>query len=246
MLNSKTFKSIPLLLLAAVLIFSSCGKENLDPLTTDDLLELQPENAPASTAEVATVEADVQARASRFLVGYVQVFNGAWVPFPGVGVSIVGTGCSESTTSTNSRPTNYRLPGICSGQLCMGYRTPARNGGNVLDIAIVEDHILGITRFTEAYQFLAADVNRDGLINSDDMTIMADVDLEILSSFPTSQNILFIDESDYLGLQATIDATGTVSQVELQILGSLGPCLDTRFVSRRAIKTGDLNGDFAF
>ncbi|MEO0775311.1 MAG: dockerin type I domain-containing protein [Bacteroidota bacterium] len=246
MLNYKSFKFLPFLLLAVALLLASCGKENLVPLPTDDLLERQRNDPGSANGDLVPAAADRQTRASGFLVGFVQAFNGRFVPLPGVEVSVTGSDCSESATTVSGRPQNYRLPGLCAGSVCMAFATPADNGVDITDLVAIQNHISGARPFTQAFQFLAADANRDGNIDQDDLAIIIQISVGTLADFPVSQNIVFVAEPDYAILQREVDDTGTIGKTALSFVGATSPCLNSNLLDRRAIKTGDVNGDFVF
>ena len=172
--------------------------------------------------------------------GLVQAFNGTWQSMPGV--TIIASTC-QSLTTTNSN-SNYNYTVSCSeGSVCMEYSTPAINGINCMDFIAIRRHILGLQYFTDARQFLAADVSRNGIISVSDLTKIRQVMLGALS-FPQSDNIVFVSNDKYSDLQSTIDGNGNIDSSLLKTVGKSYKCLSSR--NRRAIKTGDVTGDFNF
>lgn len=206
-------------------LMTSCEKNELKNLTAQTDLE----QSSATTRSTVT--------------GFVEVFNnGAWVPFEGVTVSIKN--CPGVGTFTYETPgTNYDLtiPSECSGEghpLCMEYPTITLDGVTAIDAIAVRRHVLGLTPFTTAREYLAADVNRDGKITLEDVNIINNAVLELIAEFP-NDNYLFVSEEDYDNLQAEVDA-GAVSELSLLILGTIGNCLTPTINDRRGIKTGDV------
>lgn len=178
-------------------------------------------------------------KTAMFTLGFVEAFNGTWQPFGNV--SITTNNCGTTSVNGNFGGANYFLSGGCTGGICMNFNTPATNGVSTFDLVIISRHILGITPFTEFRQFLAADADRDGDVDNDDIDEIRDVILFITTSFPNSENIVYIETGDY----NTIDANlALVDPLTLFTLGTFGPCQINP--DRRAVKTGDVSGNFVF
>ncbi len=264
-------------LLAAVLIITSCGKEQAEEL--EAVSKIETEKTIADYPEEITLEnweefvhapqsvidhfaqKEVEAMGERtvttpnefnetsrfpFILGLVQGFNGAWVSMPGVTVNISGPSCSSTSITNSWANFNYFIGTSCPGPMCMTYNTPAINGVSTFDLVLVQRHILGITPFTTAQQYLAADANRSGTITGIDLVEIRKIILFINTAWPQSDNVLFTTVQDYDDLQDMIDNTGTVDPALLQAVGNVGNCLAPFFSDRQAIKTGDVNGSFAF
>ena len=179
------------------------------------------------------------------VVGLVQGFNGSWTPMPGVGITVGNTPFPNSGATS---PYNYFAIACETDLLCMDYPTSPVNGMSTFDIVLITQHILGINCFTTAREYLAADVDRDGQITTDDQDIMRDIILFIETEFTTTDNVLFVPDFHYDILEGTI-AGCTVNENILFNLGNDNdPCL-TPFqenLNRRAIKSGDVSGNFTF
>lgn len=78
-----------------------------------------------------------------------------------------------------------------------GYlNTGVGEGVSGIDIVLVQQHILGLRPFTNPAQFVAADVNRDGRINSLDLVDMRKVILGLREYFPNNTSWRFIPLSE--------------------------------------------------
>ncbi|MBK8623183.1 MAG: hypothetical protein IPN79_15845 [Saprospiraceae bacterium] len=78
-----------------------------------------------------------------------------------------------------------------------GYlNTGVAEGVSGIDIVLVQQHILGLRPFTNPVQYIAADVNRDGRINSLDLLDMRKVILGLREFFPNNTSWRFIPMSE--------------------------------------------------
>lgn len=76
--------------------------------------------------------------------------------------------------------------------------TPFRDGHdlhgvNASDMARLNDHLLGRTPFTSPFQFIAADLNSSGTVDSEDLTILLKIMLGITTSLEESPSWRFVD-----------------------------------------------------
>jgi len=175
---------------------------------------------------------------SRSVSGYVRKYKfGAWNGFGGVTVS--QGACS--TTSSSSSGNNYFLSGSCSGLLCMSHPASDAAGVSATDLVIVNRHVQGWTLFTQARQFIAADVSGNGTITLTDVLMMQDVILGNSSGWPGQQNFRYIPTGIYNNAQGQI-SNGSIPQIVLKKSVNMFPCLSsTSFPNRYAIKVGDVN-----
>jgi hypothetical protein len=189
---------------------------------------------------------------SSFVIGGVSgfnAFNQSWEAIGGVNISLGGNSLASYSYYWWFL-NNYFVLDDGSGILCMDYPTSITNGVNTLDLVKIERQILGLECFTHAYQFLAADINRDGDLNNADILELRMIVLGILNNFTNSDNVLFIPEQDYNDMQNLIpecplNNNGLLANY-IGLLGTAGPCLSSTFKNRRVIKTGDVNGTFSF
>ncbi len=281
------------LLLVLVVIFSSCGKEQIDesltpveePQTTKGLAdypsEITTDNweefiyapqavidhfAAKEAAEVQRTKTETKEPTdvedsqlnSNWIYAQVSAFNGSWTGISGVTVSM-GT-CT--TTSFASVPFNYFLEveSSCENSaLCMSYSTDIRNGVSTFDLVLISRHILQIDCFISPQQYLAADADRNGVIDQADIDAIRDLILFNTNTFPgNTPGIRFIPESDYQDLQFAIFGC-SIDPIALSLIGFTPDCLarnsndyeldidpNTDNAYRRVIKTGDINGSFSF
>ncbi len=75
-----------------------------------------------------------------------------------------------------------------------------RNGLNVGDMLRTLDHILTVNPFTEPYQYLAADVDMDGSINTGDASEIQRVVGSVNSAFSEVESWLIMPEDEYFNL----------------------------------------------
>ena len=263
-------KTVKLIMMATVVLaVASCQKENVEKevaaepvserslypekLTIDNweefvyapqsvIDELAKEEMEKLVTTPQTIEKldESSKSASPLYFGYVQAYGGSWGPISGVNLSVGAC----TSTSLNFTGINYVVH--CSGNLCMDYTTSSTNGVSTFDIVLTRRHILGIAPFTKARQFLAADVNRSGSVSTFDIIHMQKVILGIYTDFPLSDNVVFVRDVDYNNGQSIIDATGTWSAYGGIASNICYPVNVTANRYRRAIKTGDVSGNFSF
>ncbi|MEL6637418.1 MAG: hypothetical protein AAFR05_11760 [Bacteroidota bacterium] len=204
----------------------------------------------AAEAQTSFVDQDDQVLSG---LQRVRAFNTAfgWATFPNLRISVVnssgGVTCSFPSSFNFMDPNNgenYPLP--CSGPR-LRMEGPTVNVLNGLlplapDVDVTIAHILGTVPFTNARQYLAADANRDGIINIIDVVAIRRVQLGLDSTFPSSRNLLFIPEADYNELNAIVSSTGTLSQPLLVAYGNYPDTVSSQLTDRRMIKTGDVDG----
>jgi len=66
---------------------------------------------------------------------------------------------------------------------------------SVLDLLMIQRHILGLQYFSKPYQYLAADVNFDHSINASDLLELRRLILGISENFENNQSWIFLDKS---------------------------------------------------
>lgn len=159
---------------------------------------------------------------------------------------------------------NYPI-GDEEGTICFYYEgvtdgeftnTHWRNGISTLDIVLISRHIIGLECFTEIWQYLAADVNGDGVISTFDMTELQKLILYITNELPVvanntyNQPVIYFPQSDYRGMQEIRDFDGCNAFQESTLFGFYSgiTCQSTASgeIDRYAIKRGDVNGNWSF
>jgi hypothetical protein len=110
------------------------------------------------------------------------------------------------------------------------------NGITTLDIVIIQRHLLGNQTLDNPYKMIAADVNRDGRVNSLDILHLRQVVLQQRESFENNQSWRFIDAN--FDLESLIDPLEADLPHTLHFNGLDADVDEANFV---AIKVGDVN-----
>lgn len=161
-----------------------------------------------------------------------------WSGLPGVTVT------QGIWTQTTGQWGTYVFPNTPFAQVCMDYSTPETNGVTTLDLVLIQRHILDITPFynitperVAASKYVAADINKDGDIDSSDILALRKLILGI-NPLP-SDNMSFITEGE-LVLSLVQDPAG--------LMGLYFNCRNNASynMKRYAIKTGDVNDTFVY
>lgn len=193
-----------------------------------------------------------------FLCGKVKGYNGNWKFINNVDVTM--DQCATKSCKKRMTHNNYYLADDYGIQLCMDYASNAVEGITQLDLLAIARHTNNIERFTTARQYLAADANRDGIINVNDINLLQSISIGNFAEWPNSDNIIFVKFIDYsdiqnqitpptfvpLSLNGETDSLNEIDQSLLSYVGQTPSCLSKNFINRRAIKTGDVNGTFSF
>ena len=104
-----------------------------------------------------------------------------------------------------------------------------RAGLSTIDLLILKRHLLGIERFSNPFLALAADVNRDGVVNLGDMISLQALILGRREFYPTGSSWRFVDAA----------WNGEGNPTERIVLGRLEECgFDHDFIG---LRIGDLN-----
>lgn len=69
------------------------------------------------------------------------------------------------------------------------------NGITTLDIVLITKHVLGVQNLETPYQLLAADVDRNGVINSTDVVELRKILLNYQQNFKDNQSWIFVDRN---------------------------------------------------
>ena len=110
-------------------------------------------------------------------------------------------------------------------------------GVSVMDIILIQRHILGVVRLSSPYKMIAADVNRSGSITTLDIIQMQRLILGVVNGFPGNTSWRFIPASyvfpnpEHPWLEAFPEGLDyTCNQGSLQTFNFI------------AVKIGDVNG----
>ncbi len=164
------------------------------------------------------------------------------VPLSNVEVTIK-SGEFSATTMTNEAG-NYSFEDLpedisISFELTTENNNPL-NGVSTFDYVLAARHILGITPFEEAYQYLAMDVNQSGNITAFDLVLHRNLILGITAEFPQS-SWRYIEKEELAALnfsqandpeyESEVTANFNLTSGENTVINFIG------------IKKGDANGN---
>lgn len=108
------------------------------------------------------------------------------------------------------------------------------NGISTLDIVLIQRHVLGVNKFTNAENVIAADINDDHKISAADLVELRKVVLGVLPNFSNNNSWKFIDASSTFSNPLApwpLDETIKISNLDHEML-------DQNF---KGIKIGDVN-----
>jgi HYR domain/Dockerin type I domain/Proprotein convertase P-domain len=110
------------------------------------------------------------------------------------------------------------------------------NGVSTLDLVLMSKHILGVQPLTSNYQWIAADVNKNGTISTADIVELRKMILAIQSNFTKNTSWRFADK------QYQFPANNPLSApiAESKFISTLNGDANVEFV---AVKVGDVNGN---
>lgn len=175
--------------------------------------------------------------------GSVKAYDGNWRDIANVQIESDGN-VSMSFQNQGNRSYNYLFGVSDPAPICMSYLTEQGNGLSLLDLVLIKKHMSGSNLFTKVREYLAADVNRDGLINDVDVFHIESLLLERESELPETDNVIFLSEDQLSSAQALVDA-GNFDDASLRELGRTAACQDAA-PNRFLIKSGDINGTAVF
>ncbi len=119
------------------------------------------------------------------LGGMIQTPSGT--PIANVTVNLSGVNMPSVTTQAGVG--SYSFAGLTAGgdySITPSKNTGLTNGVSSFDLAKINEHILGINEFTEAWRSIAADANGSGAVTALDLVAIQAVILGSSSSFPNS------------------------------------------------------------
>lgn len=127
-----------------------------------------------------------------FIAG--KVFTAGNHALENVNMMLIGNDSTWLYTSANG---TYRFDSIPMQE---DYRLiPSMEGSNIaeginiIDLILLQRHILGIELIRSPYHLVAADVNRDGLVNEEDVFALRAVMLGTATNFPNNSSWRFVD-----------------------------------------------------
>lgn len=154
-----------------------------------------------------------------------------------VAVTLRRTEITETSTIRTNASGHYEFSGMPEGE---SYTiTPEKdidplNGVSTLDLVLIQRHILGSSRFTSPYKFIAADVNKDKKVSASDLVELRKMILGIFSEFPNNKSWRFIDKAFNI---SDIENPWNASEF-ISVQNFNTSVMNNNFV---AIKIGDVN-----
>lgn len=113
--------------------------------------------------------------------------------------------------------------------------TDHRNGVSTLDLVLMQRHIIGIQRFDDPYQYLAADINANGRITGADVVELRKVILGVREGFADNTSWRMVDAR-----QRFSDAESALT--EFRDYKAIPRFTSDIVANFTAVKTGDVNG----
>ncbi len=166
------------------------------------------------------------------IAGKVSTMNGKSIP--NVIFSAIGDEQYQSNSNTEGA---FALDRILPGM----YKVfPYKNddptlGVSTIDLLNIQKHIMGVDRFTQMDQFIAADINKDGDITSVDLIELRKLVLGIYSQFPQNTSWRFFDQS----LMARTTDHHTMAEFENPYVEAVDKGISKQNFT--GIKIGDVN-----
>jgi len=202
-----------------------------------------------STIESGEIQPEILSRTQygSFEVGFIKAFNSSsdWSCLGGAKAK------RSNCTSTSFGSSCWQLSGVdhdinyltscLSGVICMSYQTTWLNGVDEIDLDLIQRHILGLEVFTDARQYIAADINGNGVISGADLVQLRRLIIGIHASIPNRENIVFLPDVDYDYFNENLSDVIYI----LPSFTDIPNCL-LNLENRYAIKIGDVNGTFNF
>lgn len=116
------------------------------------------------------------------------------IPVAQVQVNLTGSS-TGSVTTTNNGKYEFLLPVGSNVTVTPLKNINPVNGVTALDLAIIQQHILGGGTLNTPYKLIAADANNDGFINAADLAITQAVILGNLPNFTNNTSWVFVPKS---------------------------------------------------
>ncbi len=131
-------------------------------------------------------------------------------------------------------------PGTCNYSIVPWLDTLPQLGVNTLDVMLTELHITGQTVLPNPYRIIAADANRDGLLNAADLDAMSNLVVGTASNFPGNTAWRFVPKGFVFPNPAQ-----PLSTVFPEKISTTCPAPSGQNQHFTAIKTGDVDASFS-
>ena len=146
------------------------------------------------------------------------------------GINIANTSITEENGTFNFG--TYAPIPTQAFDLSFTRKDDVRNGLSVLDLLLLQKHVVEIKEIEDPYRQMAADVNNDGSIDSRDLVEIRSVMLKRKDEFKTNDSWTFVNQNETNVLDADKNEftllTGTSSKSTINVVG---------------VKMGDVNGN---
>lgn len=150
-----------------------------------------------------------------------------------VSLSLSNKEVAETNTDAEGRYTFNPVP--ATHRITPSDNSDIRKGVNVADVSLIRRHTLSIPVLTDNYSLVAADVNKDGVINIADVSLLNRVVLQINNEFTNNTSWRFLPKKlDISSNPLKIDWPNYIDMSE--------PNLDYNSLDFVSIKVGDVNG----
>lgn len=161
------------------------------------------------------------------------------IPVEGVEVRLSGHKQAITTTNTAGEYSFEDLPPGQSYTVTPFKNDDPLNGVSTLDIALMSRNILGLQTFTEAWQYLAADVNKDGRATTLDIILTRKLILGNMMDFPDNTSWRFI--ATFFDFDTPSDVLST-DFPEMQSIVNL-PEMGLSVINFQGVKIADMNNN---
>ncbi len=158
----------------------------------------------------------------------------------GSGISQVTLSCTDQSDLINNTSGDYlfeNLPQGDSYEINPTKDINYRNGVTVLDIILTRAHLLFIDTFDTPYQYIAADVNRNGSVTVFDLVILQQLVLEVIDEFPQNNSWEFFPADYTFDYASQALNYGYPQSIFVNDLNS-----DESMIDFIGVKIGDING----
>ncbi|MEP7321905.1 MAG: T9SS type A sorting domain-containing protein [Saprospiraceae bacterium] len=150
-------------------------------------------------------------------------------------VKLRGTDSLNISTPDNGTYTFNNLVTTGNYTLSVMKNTNTSNGIDLLDLTLLQDHIITRTVITDPYKLLAADINRDGSIDILDLAELQDLIITRISNFTNNTSWIFIPTND------SLTAAKVFNKTYLTTRTVNSPAGDQANLDFYGIKIGDIN-----
>lgn len=154
-----------------------------------------------------------------------------------VNVQLQGSKSAANFTSKLGKVNFTNLPSTGTYQVIPEKKTQPLNGVTTFDLVLISKHILAVQPLTTPYQYIAADVNRNGAITTADVVELRKMILAIQNDFSKNTSWRFVDKS--------FQFPKGVNPLSVAIpeKASLNGILPSQTINFVGVKVGDVNSN---